>query len=154
MADSRVSLEKIPWSGRILAVQPRIRLMRSFDDRSHSYQGYVLRIDGKIGDEPGELLIAVGKTAQSKLRFQTGTEVSGLAVPVPDPRFETAGFYKASGLKVLKDAGGEPSSGPPFHDVPPDLETYRSRGHRRLDTRTYDVSVRQSHLGTSFQMGY
>jgi len=139
MADSRVSLEKIPWSGRILAVQPRIRLMRSFDDRSHSYQGYVLRIDGKIGDEPGELLIAIGKTTQAKLRFQTGAEVSGLAAPVPDPRFETAGFYKASGLKVLKDAGCEPSPGPPFFGVPPDLETYRSRGHRRLDTRTYDT---------------
>jgi hypothetical protein len=23
--------------------------------------------------------------------------------------------------------------------VPPELETYRSRGHRRLDTRTYDA---------------
>jgi hypothetical protein len=64
-------------------------------------------------------------------------EVSGLAVPVPDPRLETAGFYKASGLKILKDAEDEPLSGPPFNGVPPDLETYRSRGHRRLDTRTY-----------------
>lgn len=139
MADSRVSSKKIPWSGRILAVQPRIRLMRSFDERSHSYQGYVLRVDGKIGDEDGEFQIAIGKTTQAKLRFQTGAEVSGLAVPVPDPRLETAGFYKASGLKVLKDARGEPSSGPPFFGVPPDLETYRSRGHRRLDTRTYDT---------------
>jgi hypothetical protein len=30
-------------------------------------------------------------------------EVSGLAVPVPDPRLETAAYYKKSGLKVLKD---------------------------------------------------
>jgi hypothetical protein len=65
-------------------------------------------------------------------------EASGQAVPVPDPRLETAGFYKASGLKILKDAEGDPPAGPPFHGVPPDLETYRSRGHRRLGTRTYD----------------
>jgi hypothetical protein len=47
-------------------------------------------------------------------------------------------FYKTSGLKVLKDPAGEPSAGPAFHGVPPDLETYRSRGHRRLDARTYE----------------
>jgi len=55
-------------------------------------------------------------------------EVSGVAVPVPDPRLETAGFYKASGLKILKDAESEPSTGPPFLGIPPELETYRSRG--------------------------
>jgi hypothetical protein len=61
-----------------------------------------------------------------------------LAVPVPDPRLETAGFYKVAGLKILKDAEADPSAGPPFHGVPPDLETYRSRGHRSLDTRLFD----------------
>ncbi len=30
-------MDKIEWSGRIQALQPRIRLMRSFDERSHSY---------------------------------------------------------------------------------------------------------------------
>jgi len=147
MANARVSSQKISWSGLIVAVQPRIRLMRSFDERSHSYQGYVLRVDGKIGDEPGEFQIAVGKTAQPKLRFQAGTEVSGLAALVPDPRLETAGFYKASGLKVLKHAGVKPSSGPPFLGVPPDLETYRARGHRRLDARTYDTKCTSCGLG-------
>ena len=91
-----------------------------------------------MGETPGEFMIALGKAAQAKHRFQVGMEVSGLSVPVPDPRLETAGFYKASGLKILKDAGGDPPAGPPFHGVPPDLETYRNRGHRRLDNRTYD----------------
>jgi hypothetical protein len=113
--------------------------MRSFDERSHSYLGYVLRVDGIIADEPGEFIIAIGKAAQAKHRFQAGMEVSGQAVPFPDPRLETAGFFKASGLKILKDAEGGPPTGPPFNGVPPDLETYRSRGHRRLDTRTYDA---------------
>jgi hypothetical protein len=134
-----VRTNKIGWLGRILSVQPRIRLMRSFDERSHSYLGYVLRVDGTIADEPGEFIIAIGKAAQAKHRFQAGMEVSGQAVPVPDPRLETAGFFKASGLKILKDTEGGHPAGSPFHGMPPDLETYRSRGHRRLDTRTYDT---------------
>jgi hypothetical protein len=113
--------------------------MRSFDERSHSYQGYVLRVKGTIADEPGEFQIAVGKAAQAKHRFRAGMEVSGLSVLVSDPRIDMAGFYKTSGLKVLKDAADEPPVGPPFYGVPPDLETYRSRGHRRLDARTHDA---------------
>jgi hypothetical protein len=138
MARAKANIEKVGWSGRIKAVQPRIRLMRSFDERHHSYQGYVLRIDGRCGDESGEFQIAVGKAAHEKHQFCAGMEVSGLSVPVPDPRLETAGFYKTSGLKVGKEAEEE-TSPPPFHGVPPDLETYRSRGHRRLDARTYTV---------------
>jgi hypothetical protein len=113
--------------------------MGSFDERSHSYLGYVLRVEGTREDEPGGFLIAIGKAAQAKHRFQAGMEASGQAVPVPDPRLETAGFFKASGLKILRNTQGDPPAGPPFHLLPPDLETYRSRGHRRLDTRTYDA---------------
>ena len=125
--------------GRIVAVRPRIRLMRSFDERHHSYQGYVLRVDGTCGDGRGDFLIAIGKSAQEKHRFCADMDVCGLAAPVADPRLETAGFYKASGIKVLKAAEDEPSSGPPFLGVPPNLETYRNRGHRRLAAKTYDT---------------
>ncbi|HHP7234695.1 MAG TPA: hypothetical protein ACFCUC_08700 [Desulfobacterales bacterium] len=139
MMKTKGYMEKIAWSGKIGSIQPRIRLMRSFDQRSHSYLGYVLRVEGTIGGAPGEFQIALGKAAQAKHRFCAGVEASGLAVSVPDPHLETAGFYKVSGLKILKDAGDNPAVGPPFRGVPPDLETYRSRGHRRLDTRTYDT---------------
>lgn len=131
--------DKMEWSGRIVAVQPRIRLMRSFDQRSHSYLGYVLRIEGTIGEEPGEFLIAIGKAAHEKHRFRAGMEARGLAVPVPDPRLETAEFYRTSGVEILKDAVDAPPGGPPFHGLPPDLDTYRGRGHRRLDSRTYET---------------
>lgn len=122
-----------------MAIQPRIRLIRSFDERSHSYLGYVLRIDGTCGGEAGEFLIAVGEAAPEKHRFQTGMEIQGQSIPVDDPRKETAAFYKTSGLKVVKNAGGETHTGPPFLGVPPNLETYRSRGHRRLNAQTFDV---------------
>lgn len=139
MVGSMASTEKVTWAGRVMAIQPRIRLMRSFDERSHSYLGYVLRINGTCGGEVGELLIAVGEGAYEKHLFQTGMEIQGKSVPVDDPRKETAAFYKTSGIKIVKNAADKPSAIPPFHGVPPDLETYRSRGHRRLDTRTYDI---------------
>lgn len=44
MAKTKANMEKVAWSGRILAIQPRIRLTRSFDERHHSYHGYVLRV--------------------------------------------------------------------------------------------------------------
>jgi hypothetical protein len=134
-----VKTNKIEWSSRIQAVQPRIRLMRSFDEWSHSYLGYVLRIDGTCGGEAGGFLISVGEAAHEKHRFQTGTELRGHSVPVEDPRKETAALYKTSGVKIVKDAEDEEPVGPPFHGLPPDLESYRRRGHRRLDARTYDA---------------
>ena len=138
MAKTKANMEKVAWSGRLLAVQPRIRLTRSFDERQHSYHGYVLRVDGTCGDETGEFLIAVGKGAHEKHQFGAGMELSGLSVPVDDPRLEVAGFYKTSRIKVDKDADAGLPSAPPFHGVPPNLEIYRSRGHRRLDTMTYE----------------
>jgi hypothetical protein len=129
--------EKIQWSGRVVGVQPRIRLLRSFDERKHTYLGYVLHVDGTCAGEPKEFLIAVGKATHEKHRFRAGMELCGRSAPVADPAMEVAGFYKTSGIKVTEDVSGEPPAGPPFQGVPPDLPTYRARGHRRLSARTY-----------------
>jgi hypothetical protein len=138
MARSMANKEKVTWSGHLVAIQPRIRLIRSFDERHHSYQGYVLRMDGTFGEKTGEFLIAVGKGAHKKQHFQIGMRLNGFSAPVEDSRMETAGLYKTSGIKVLIQPEAESASAPPFKGVPPDLETYRSRGHRRLDSRTYE----------------
>jgi hypothetical protein len=66
MARAQSSIDKVAWSGRIVAVQSRIRLTRSFDERQHSYQGYVLRIDGTCGGQDREVLIAIGEGAHKK----------------------------------------------------------------------------------------
>ncbi len=137
MTAAKAGGEKVAWTGRVVAVQPRIRLLRSFDERHHSYHGYVLRIEGACGTERGEFEIAVGKAAHEKYRFQIGMQASGLSVPVPDPRLETADFYKTSGLTVDNEPEGGQSGLPPFHGVAPDLDTYRRRGHRRLNASTY-----------------
>ncbi|HOX22601.1 MAG TPA: hypothetical protein PLL10_03985 [Elusimicrobiales bacterium] len=136
----RETIEKVTWSGRIVSVQPRIRLMRSFDQRHHGYQGYVLRVTGVCGGIDGEFIIAVGAGAHAKHQFCTGMELSGCSVPVADPRTETAAYYKTSGLKVLQASEIKTSSQPPFLGIPPSLEIYRSRGHRRLDPRTYEAA--------------
>lgn len=136
---NRSNSDKHSWSGHLLAIQPRIRLLRSFDQRHHQYQGYVLKIDGMIGDEARSFLVAIGKGAQQKRQFRAGMDISGQSVPVADHRLEIAEFYKTSKLKVEKDDVGQPSDGPPFLDAPPDLETYRSRGHRRLAAKTYET---------------
>jgi hypothetical protein len=136
--NTKSKIHKFSWSGHITAVQPRIRLMRSFDERNHSYQGYVLNIDGTCGENAGQFLIAVGKGAHENYSFHIGMELSGCSIPVEDQRLEIARFYKTSGIKIERDTGAELSSSPPFHGIPPTLETYRSRGHRRLDPKTYD----------------
>jgi hypothetical protein len=130
---------KVPWRGRVVAVQPRIRLTRSFDQRSHTYQGYALRIDGQIGDEAREFVIAVGVGAHRKHRFRIGDRLSGEGHAVADPRLETSELYRISKLTVQPSGEITVGTPPPWHGMCPELSTYRSRGHRRLAARTYQT---------------
>jgi hypothetical protein len=138
---------KIRWAGRIVSVQPRIGLTRSFDERYHRYSGYCLFLNGIVGDEEREFSVGIGKVVQAKHQFQAGDEASGEAVPVADPRKERAEFYRASKLRLLVRATATDASPPPWHGVPPDLETYRGRGHRRLAARTYDTRCKSCKWG-------
>lgn len=131
--------EKLSWQGFLLAIQPRIRLTRSFDESSHSYLGYVLRVDGEIGDQQREFLIGIGKAAQAKHQLRVGDFVSGLSAPVADSRKEVTEFYKTSQLKVVERSKLRSSEGPPWLRIVPDLSIYRERGHRRLDKKTYQA---------------
>jgi hypothetical protein len=132
-------MTKLAWEGDLLSVQPRIRLTRSFDQRSHTYLGYALRLRGMVGGESREFSVGIGKAAQAKHAFRAGDRVSGEAEPVADPRLEPVELYKAAKLKLLARATGTKPAGPPWTGVPPALEVYRERGHRRLDARTYEA---------------
>ncbi len=121
-------------------MQARIRLTRSFDERHHSYLGYNLRIDGTVEGETREFLVAVGKGAHAKFEFRVGDRVSGEAVPVADPRLETAELYKASKLKMVeRHDSSEAPDPPPYVGLAPSLEVYRERGHRRLNAKTFSA---------------
>lgn len=129
---------KLLWQGTVIAVQPRIRLTRSFDQRYHTYLGYALRLQGQIGDEEGEFLVGIGEAVQAKHGFQVGDRISGRSEPVTNPKMEPVDYYKTSNLKVIERAViKDKSTPPPWHGVPPELAVYRWRGHRRLNTLTY-----------------
>ena len=132
--------EKLNWQGTLVAIQPRIRLIRSFDQRSHTYLGFALRIQGIIGDDDREFLVGIGQAAQAKHKFQAGDILAGRAEPVADPKMEPVEFYKASGLKITERAGEDKATAPPWLGAPLELPVYRERGHRRLDAKTYQAS--------------
>ena len=129
--------EKFQWRGKLISVQPRIRLTRSFDQSSHTYLGYALGVAGTVCGEDREFLVGVGKGAHDKHQFQVGYEVSGECLPVADPRLENVEFYKVSRVKIHDPSGAMNPEPPPWLGIPPDLPIYRQRGHRRLDARTY-----------------
>jgi hypothetical protein len=130
--------EKTSFSGLIISIQPRIRLTRSFDQRSHTYLGYVLLVRGSGGAAERDVLVAIGAGTQRDHRLRAGDSVSGMALAVSERQNEIARLYKVSGLEVLERGASAAASGPPWQDVPPPLPIYRERGHRRLDANTYE----------------
>jgi len=129
--------EKVEWEGKVTSVQPRIRLNRSFDERSHGYSGFSLRVEGDVAGVQMTFWVGIGKAAQAKHQFQFGLRAGGAARPVADSRMEAVDYYKVSGLSVTGGSERDARHSPPWHDTPPTLEIYRERGHRRLSSRTY-----------------
>src|SRR5437899_8005755 len=88
--------DKILFTGRIISVKPRIRLIRSFDQiPTHQYQGYTLILDGEIVSAPrSRFIVAIGPKAHEQQQFRIGDSIEGKTVPVPDPETEWAEFYK------------------------------------------------------------
>ena len=128
------SSEKVRLDGDIVAVKARIRLIRSFDQVSHQYQGYTLVLRD---DERGIVRVAIGPAAHAKHQFRIGDRVSTDAVPVVDPATEWAEFYRVSRLSI-RERGPQEEDRPPDPDggIAPPLEVYRANGHRRLDPKT------------------
>ena len=129
---------KSTFKGRIISIQPRIRLMRSFDEASHTYLGYAITLDGEIDEQNTTFSIGIGKAAHAKHQFKVNDVISGECVPVPDPDTEPTEYYKVSKLKVIS-SGTITNTSSPWELVPPELEVYRERGHRRLASRTYET---------------
>lgn len=132
MAESR----KYSWGGTLTSIQPRVRLTRSYDQRQHTYFGYVLTVRGYIMDEEREVVVAVGAASQTKQQMRAGDVVRGQGADVEDRELEVAEVYKVSQLEVV-ERGRAYREGPPWRNVPPSLEVYRERGSRRLDPKKY-----------------
>lgn len=129
-------MEKILFEGMIVSIQPRIRLLRSFDQSSHSYLGYALVITDKESGQ--DMSIGIGAGAQEKHQFRVGMTISGSCLPVLDPDMESVEYYRVSKLKKLSEDPVD-TSFPPWKIVPPPIPVYRERGPRRLSARTYGL---------------
>jgi hypothetical protein len=138
---------KIDWSGLVSGIQPRIDLGRSFDERWHSYLGYLLIVEGEVAGAVRSFTVRVGPGAQAKHQFRAGDRVAGSAHRAADPAAEVADFLRASALRLTERASAPPPPPPPWLDVPPPLEVYRARGHRRLHASTYETACRACQWG-------
>jgi hypothetical protein len=130
---------KSTFKGKIISIQPRIRLTRSFDEASHTYVGYAITLEGEINNQHTTFSIGIGKAAHAKHQFKVNDVISGECVPVPDPDLEPVNYYKVSKLKLITQRTPILNTSSPWEMVPPELEVYRERGHRRLAARTYDT---------------
>lgn len=132
------------FTGKIISIQPRIRLLRSFDESSHTYLGYAITLEGEINNSNNNdqgtftFSIGIGKAAHAKHQFKVNDIISGECVPVPDPDLEPTEYYKVSKLKLITRSTTIVNTSSPWELVPPELEVYRERGHRRLASKTYD----------------
>ena len=45
---AEIAMDKLRFESEIISVQPRIRLTRSFDQFSHTYLGYAVRLEGEL----------------------------------------------------------------------------------------------------------
>ncbi len=126
-------MAKSAITGRVLSVQPRIRLLRSFDQRQHNYSGYALLIEA----DASRFWVGVGPAAHAKFRFCAGGIFSAEVESIANQDLETVDYYKAAKIQFKP---GEPqiASPPPWTGIPPALAIYRERGHRRLAEPTYE----------------
>ena len=132
-------MDKHIFTGKIISIQPRIRLTRSFDESSHTYLGYAITLEGELDNTNTTFSIGIGKAAHAKHQFKVNDIISGECVPVPDPDTEPTEYYKVSKLKLITRSTTITNTSSPWELVPPELEVYRERGHRRLAARTYDT---------------
>ena len=130
---------KSTFTGTIISIQPRIRLTRSFDEASHTYLGYAITLEGELDNTNTSFSVSIGKAAHAKHQFKVNDVISGECVPVPDPGTEPTEYYKVSKLKLITRSTTIINTSSPWELVPPELEVYRERGHRRLAARTYDT---------------
>lgn len=131
-------MDKVSFIGTIKSIQPRIRLTRSFDESNHTYLGYAIKMKGELADQATTFSIGIGKGAHAKHQLKVNDIISGECLPVPDPTTESVDYYKVSKLAKVEE-GEQGRLSAPWELVPPEIEVYRERGHRRLATSTYNA---------------
>ena len=125
---------KIEWQGKIVSIQPRTNVWRYvLDNRTHSYHGYNLFLDGAVDGVDCPFSIAISEKQQQSNGFHIGDVISGAAWTKQYPEREYADYYRAGSLKRVSVAENmHNSETPPWKIPPPDMQTYEWRGARML----------------------
>ena len=142
-------MNKIAFTGTIVSVKARIRLIRSFDQvPTHQYQGYTLILNGEIDGIPcTRFKVAIGPKAHEQHQFRIGDSIRGHAISVPDSETEWAEFYRVSGLQLIERTyPGDWLPGPDGGIAPP-LGQYRTQGHFRLKRETCETACVECPFG-------
>jgi hypothetical protein len=142
-------MNKFTFTGTIVSVKARIRLIRSFDQiPTHQYQGYTLILNGDVdGVSCSQLKVAIGPKAHEQYKFRIGDLVTGIAIPVPDPETEWAELYKVSGLTLIERTQHDAQPPSPTGGIAPPLEQYREQGHFRLKRGICETACGQCPFG-------
>lgn len=142
-------MNKIQFTGTVVSVKARIRLIRSFDQvPTHQYQGYTLILDGEVyGVSRSRYKVAIGPKAHEQHQFRIGDTARGTAVSVPDSETEWAEFYKVGELQVMERTQPDALPPGPTGGIPPPLEQYRVQGHFRLKGEVCETQCVQCPFG-------
>jgi hypothetical protein len=81
----KTPMDEIRFTGKIIGVEARIRLIRSFDQLpTHQYQGYTLILDGELDGMPRDRMkVAIGPKAHEQQQFRIGDAIRASSDPRP-----------------------------------------------------------------------
>ena len=143
----------VTWRGKIVGIQPRLKLNRPDSEDEYFGVGYALRLAGNVDEEEREFVIGLGPSALEKHALRIGDTVSGVAKPVEDPTSAPVDFYRVSKLKVASRGEAGEGDAPPWHGPGPALEEYRGVTPRPLSEDAFARDpCRACHWGCRVQV--
>jgi hypothetical protein len=92
--------ERLDFSGEVVAIQPHVRMTRSFDQREETYLGYIVMLLGEVDAEEREFSVAIDESIQKKHQLRVGDVVAGKCVAVKGGDMGAGGFEDLSDLEV------------------------------------------------------
>ena len=94
-------MSKASFSGKIMSIQPRIRLLRSFDEASHTYLGYALQLKMINDGQHTSVSVGIGKAVHEKHQFKVNDVIFETFCygPLSCPRYKAGPKRKVEGRK-------------------------------------------------------
>jgi hypothetical protein len=142
----RNSDESIAWCGTLVSIQPRVHILRSFTEERRSFLGFLLWIEGTIGDESRSFTVAIGKGTHQRYRLRSGDTLRGAGTPfvaaaaLRDAGADPTEFLQLGGLEVTaRRDDGNPAAPPPWLDAPPEAAVYDRRRPQTIDGYLFDL---------------